>query len=446
MKKTIIGLTAAMMFLATACTKSHKNDTPKTTYERDLSPEGVVFWDNQQTVNLQAHDIVMPNGKRLDDFLAQVGSAPGLSVNAVADGTLGPQAARQQLLGHLMDAALFFTNRNNFVHKDEGANKPAQNGLAYSWGQRNYKIRAVPPGEGNLCPAEVYGLDCSGLLYNLFLLGGIQISSGNAESQRQAAQLKTAILTAYPKLSKITVEDLGKILPADMQTGDIIYWLENGQAHHIGLLALDTKGSLSVAQSNGDETANCEQNYSLKRGPRFSAIANAILPKPKQAGQTGGYGDDYRILRVNTELSGKWTFSIKCAGAGSTLFDLALDFPVTSSNTFTTTTTATDYDGSLNTFKFTFTYDNIHNTLSCVYTMTDASIPNFERKDSFVADLDLGDDTGFLTAQNQYIHNGSGCTEQVRLTNTETQKANASVPAILRQREGQNSFIGSSYR
>jgi len=51
--------------------------------------------------------------------------------------------------------------------------------------------------------------------------------------------------------------------------------------------------------------------------------------------------------------------------------------------------------------------------------MTDSSMPDFERKDQFFVKLEF-DDTGYITAQNVYLNNGSGCTEEVRLVNKET--------------------------
>lgn len=450
MKKAFLLIIIAVTLLfAASCKKSHKEPEIPEDYYKDLSPEGVVFWDAQESVILQEHNIILPNGSRLDDFLKETGNndvkTMANETNAT-DQALGPQKAKNQLIGNLTKAALFFTNRDNFNPKDEGANKPAQHGLAYSWGQRNYQIRQVPPGQGNKCPAAVFGLDCSGLLYNLFDQSGIKISSGNADSQRNVKDLEAAIKKAYPNLTKIKVEDLGKIAEASMETGDMIYWIEGSTAHHIGMVLNDDKGKKSIAQSNGSETDDCASNYSLKRGPRFSAIAKAILPKPKKSGEAGGYGDNYSVIRINTELSGKWTFSIRCAGSATALFNLNLDFPVTTANTFTATTTAKDYDGSTNTFNFTFSYDNVKNELVCTYTMTDNQIVGFERKDSFTVDLDKGDDTGFIPAANQYIRNGSGCGEEVRLVNTETQKDPALTQRTQQLTPVKQPFIGLGFK
>ena len=68
------------------------------------------------------------------------------------------------------------------------------NYLAYSWGGKEHTIRKAPPGANTVCTHQIYGLDCSGFIYQLFKKGGVDIAPGNADRQRKPENIKNAIL------------------------------------------------------------------------------------------------------------------------------------------------------------------------------------------------------------------------------------------------------------
>ena len=216
-------------------------------------------------------------------------------------------------------------------------------------------------------------------------------------------------------VKKFKVENLGKLPLSKFQTGDIIYWWNGLRAYHIGMILLGTSNRMVIAHSTGSSWQNCKANHEwLKRGVVLSDL-NALLNNTYNE----RFRENYRIVRIQTEISGDWVFHLRCQGQSTDLFQLDLEFPTSENTAFNLTKTAVDYDGSTNTFYLDFSYDKEQNILSCTYTMKDSSMPDFERKDQFFVKLEF-DDTGYITAQNVYINNGSGCTEEVRLVNKET--------------------------
>src|SRR5690606_4897471 len=106
-----------------------------------------------------------------------------MSTETEAYNDLGPQDARNLMIARLTVVALNLTDRSKHQYPDEGKGKPAQNGLAYSWGGKDHLKRQVPPGEGTVCQEAVYGLDCSGFIYQLFAQAGVPIVTGPADRQ-----------------------------------------------------------------------------------------------------------------------------------------------------------------------------------------------------------------------------------------------------------------------
>jgi hypothetical protein len=182
--------------------------------------------------------------------------------------------------------ALNLTERSFHQKPDEGANKPSQNGLAYSWGSKKFNVRQSPPGEGTSCQQLIYGLDCSGFIHQLFSTAGVNLLSGPANKQRKAEVLQKAISSSISQLDKITVCDLGSIPKEQFQSGDIIYWTNSSDiATHIGIVLKDIGGTLAVFQSNGaqgDNSLECLNNIGVKRGPRRLLLNDPYWFGPKK--------------------------------------------------------------------------------------------------------------------------------------------------------------------
>ena len=414
MKRSIIWITFAMLMSIYSCKKDkieNNNSDPEA-----LSAAEVEILDNlPEATGFNSSSVVLPNGETLDDYLQEVDSLfynQWMKTTADPYDNLGPQDARNLLIARISAVALNLTDRSKHQKPDEGAGKPAQNGLAYSWGSKNHTIRQTPPGGGTVCTDKIYGLDCSGFIYQLFTNAGVSLLSGPANSQRQPNVLQNAIKSSIPALNKVKVEDLGKIPTSKFETGDIIYWTNNGGvATHIGIVLKDVGGNLAVFQSNGspgNSADDCSKNMGLTRGAR-----RLQLNDPYWFGQGKAYG----ITRINAEISGKWSLFLRCDGTTTDAITLQLNFPTSNSNSFNISGSGIDYDNTSFNCTGTLQYDNTTNVLSGTLYMTKPSAPDFYRYDSFTVKLDR-DETdyfGLLLGDNF----DAGCSVEGRLKNNE---------------------------
>ncbi len=279
-----------------------------------LSEEEAAFWDAQEDVVLTSSDIILPNGLSVEEFMQDMDpdfiNEWSKKSNFTND-NLGPEDSKNLLIAKMNTVALYLTKDSNFVYQGDPDNGiPHQNGLAYSYGQRNYKERLRPPSPYTTCIEEIYGLDCSGFIYHLFLGAKVDLNLPTwSEKQRKPSVLESAIKTAYPQMDKIIVRDTGKIEPSKFESGDIIYWLkvnEKGEkvAFHIGMVLKKKNGDLAIAQSNGHPKSRCQDNYGPKRGPRFVDLRIAIKPRSQN-----GFGDDYGVVRIDTEKMDSLTYN-----------------------------------------------------------------------------------------------------------------------------------------
>lgn len=421
MKKIIITLlVATIIFSNNSCKKDKGGDDITSASEAQsgdfLTPEELSIVDSiPRATNFLPSNILLPNGETVENFMQLVDSGFYNAWNrsqSIFD-NLGPQDARNALISRLTMVAYNLTNRNLHQYPDEGSNKPAQNGLAYSWGGKDHTIRQAPIGAGTICTEEIHGLDCSGFIYQLFAKSGVTIPKGRANDQRQTKTIKNAIIQSIPSLDKVKVDDLGKLDISKFESGDIIYWTKkNGEAFHIGLVLKKTNGSLAVYMSAGTvgvKNSECLSNKDLKHGPVMVEFIH-----PYWFGGAVPYG----VVRINADISGKWDFHLRCQGTTTDALVHNLKFPTDSTQSFHLVKNFIDYDGSPNTSYFDFIYDNTTNILSCSFNMTDGWISGFERRDHFNVKLNR-DSTGYFNCTNDFIHNGTGCGLQVSLVNKE---------------------------
>jgi len=404
------------LFLVTCDKYFWEDDEENNDTENDppLTEEELAVMDTLATIDLKPGEVEMPNGLTLETYLKDMDSVFWNQWNkSSTEIPLGPRDVKNLLVAKMTMVAISLSDRSVFTFPDEGNNAPAHYGLAYSYGSKQYTQRREPPaGE---CNERIYGLDCSGFVYQMFTVSGVAFPIGPANKQRETGTILNALNNAYPEMKKFKVENLGKLPSSKFQTGDIIYWWNGIRAYHIGMILKGTANRLVIAHCTGSQYAPCERNYLwTKRGVVLSDLNTLI-----NATYNKRFRENYRIVRIQTEISGDWVFHLRCAGQTTDLFQLDLEFPTSENTAWDLTKTAVDYDGSTNTFYLEFSYDKEQNILSCAYTMTDSSMPDFERKDQFFVKLEF-DDTGYITAQNVYLNNGSGCTEEVRLVNKET--------------------------
>lgn len=379
-----------------------------------LSAAEVEILDNlPEATGFSSSSVVLPNGEILDNYLQEIDSDfNNLWGRTMAESydNLGPQDARNLLIKRISLIALNLTDKSKHQKSDEGPRKPAQNGLAYSWGSKNHTVRQT--NKGAVCTDEIYGLDCSGFLYQIFTYAGVSLTSGNADTQRLPNVLQNAIKSSIPSLDKVKVDDLGTIPTSKFETGDIIYWANSdGVATHIGIVLKDVGGNLAVFQSNGSPGYNaieCAKNMGSKRGAR-----RLQLNDPYWFGKTKVYG----ITRINAEISGKWKLTMRCVNTSVDALTFNLDFPTSSLSEFKVSGTGIDYDGLAFTCEATFKYDNSTNSLSGNLLSKKPSSSTFYRNDSFVVKLNR-DNTGYfpMILGDSF---DAGCSLEGNLTNNE---------------------------
>jgi hypothetical protein len=168
-------------------------------------------------------------------------------------------------------------------------NKPQQATIAYSWGWKTYDKRTKPLDQ---CTYEIYGLDCSGYFYQIFLPFKIDFMKYGADADDERRSIGPTLQPHFPTIHIAVTNHFGQ---SDFQAGDIVYFYnqKKKKATHIGIVLESDDGTTSFyATSKGDTCSHdddcCKNN--LVHGPH-------ILPLPKQA-------DNSRILgyvRVSTQ-------------------------------------------------------------------------------------------------------------------------------------------------
>ncbi len=292
----ILLLVICIGLVLNTCSEEDELSLEEGLQEEFLSEEVIAFCDNLERVEITTDEILLPNGMSGKEFLQMMDLEVdiGLHQKSTLEKSVTEQLyLKNKLLYNMAKAATYLTTDNNFIYNKEGDLKPAQHGLAYSYGQRDYEFRKVPP--YGACIEEVYGLDCSGFMYQLFKQAGVTEGlTGTAEEIRQPSRLMKYIKKAFPHLTKLKVEDRGQIPLSEFSSGDIIYWLNpDGKARHIGMIVKDTLNELIITQSNGSRSNNCEANFGETRGPCNWKLKEAI--------DSEGLGINYGIVRIGIE-------------------------------------------------------------------------------------------------------------------------------------------------
>ncbi len=305
-----IGFIIGIGLLLTTCSKDEGEEMTfeEAIQHEALSEEQVDYYDNQQSKEFYLDEIFLPNGLTVEEFLQDLDKKDSNKGDNNNLAKKDPVQLKNEILAKVLSNASYFTERTNFPIVAEGPNKPAQEGLAYSFGQRDYTHR-LPPPEGLCKDWEIYGLDCSGFVYHCFLRNlGIDLCEGGwtcAERQRKSDFMTRAIKRKYSDFNELRVHDFGYKPVSEIESGDIIYWMRLNEetneekAWHIGIVFRvgdPNTGELWVAQSNGSngKEGDCETNWSTQRGPRNFILSNCIGPSPN-------FGNNYGILRIGLD-------------------------------------------------------------------------------------------------------------------------------------------------
>ena len=261
-------------------------------------------------------EIYLSTGENLEDAASRLGLSDTRVFNTGNAQT--PEDYKVAFIYNVIKEGEKLINRSNWIFPHEASNKPSQNGLAYVWGGKTYTRRL----SSQYCKEELYGLDCSGLIYQCALAAGVSIPSGNAYKQGQSVTWNGGLPSEWSlRMYDVVIED-GKY-----QTGDILGW-----GNHIGIVEGD-----SVIQSNGRPGEDqCQKNRSISRGPNKISIstAEAWFGKPKNVlrldAGTWSYGywlgqnvDDREVLFLGInqgQINISWMYTQPATGLTPRIF------------------------------------------------------------------------------------------------------------------------------
>ncbi len=260
---------------------------------------------------IQLKDIILGDGQNVLDFLKANDpdflkdypyGRPGRTK------ALSPFQQQQLFFSRMYVMGYYLADDSQHTHPAAGDDSPAQVGLAYSWGSKDYNIRQIPPTASGCMDKKIYGLDCTGMIwamtqaaritvqpkYNFFVLN---ISD---------AQKWTDAFKANADYKDLEMKDMGQLPQGKMRNGDILFW-----GSHVGVCLYGW-----FYQSNGTSNApGCKNNLSPSRGPRMISIAEVLA-----------YGlGPYRVFRTihkpNYSLTIEHKFNDPCGYIGQNYYD-----------------------------------------------------------------------------------------------------------------------------
>jgi hypothetical protein len=441
--KPLIHLVLLLTLLLTSCFSPTQEAPPEVMgLDVPISQPQLEEISNALPSSYGLSDIILPNGLTIKNFLDRFGLSKGgnlvsqsrfLKLTAEA----GPQDQKNLIISRMAQQASYLTNRENFQYSEEASNngvlKPKQDGLGYSYGSKNFSERQLPPA-GSCKQAAIYGLDCSGFIFQLAKNAGITLPVGTANRQSKAATWEEAFKLA--KLDKLKAKELGNIPKSDFETGDIISWDNGAGVYHIGIVLRGVDGKLAVFQSNGSSENQCEANYGTKRGPRQLSLEDPYW--------FSGKAGTWKITRFITDISSEWQLFGRCQGLAADAFSVAIKITTSDEQLqnmptkVTASGTGIDYDGTPFTVALDGTYEQQSNTLNAKLTSRREN-PTIIRVDSFKQRLDQ-DDTGYFPSVFESMTVGQGCPAELRLIN----KSKASIPMVQSTSKvsSKNGFFG----
>lgn len=238
----------------------------------DSLPESVVkYLDTVPQVKVNINEVMLPNGEKYGPYRIKLNQKKDKQENKnLVFRDDGPAEQLAQLIANFATTAASIANDANHQKPAGAADEPKQDGLAYNYGSRDYNARKkmfnIP------CVMKVFGLDCSGYLYHIFIDNGCSDMDLVAAEQAKPANLNKAIAGV---VSGVKAADKGKLTSTSIQSGDLVYWdkLDGQAASHIGI-ALKSGNTVYIYQSNGLKQG-CAENLLTGRGPRNFTLSDS---------------------------------------------------------------------------------------------------------------------------------------------------------------------------
>jgi len=267
----------------------------------DIDEVDVDFWASRPDTVVNLEDVLLDNGMSVKAYLDAndptfMENLPNGRISSPHSGSPVKEDQRRLFLSRMLAVGNFLINDVNHTYPSEGANAPAQTGLAYLWGGKNYtaressypyiKIKPGPPKDtvfAGCTSSRLYGLDCSGFIYTVttraFLPPVVPPGLFSVSGVQDVVKWNNAFRNSGTYDSLIMV-DVGQ-LPANMlRNGDFIFW-----PGHIGVVV-----GGAVYQSNGTpDPEKCANNTGSNAGPRSFALTQGMI---------NAYGKTYTVFRT----------------------------------------------------------------------------------------------------------------------------------------------------
>jgi hypothetical protein len=184
-------------------------------------------------------------------------------------------------------------------------NFPNQYGLAYVFGSKSFSKPAIGSYPGCpcvICQEPLYGLDCSGMIYQMARASGIELVETATSGQSKVASWNQAFDKSM-EFQGLEMRDT-TLDPALFEAGDIIV----APLRHIGMV-FQNLNSIEVLHSIGKPTNSCSKNSDINHGP--------VLARNPAKWVVETFGSKYQVLRViqkNKNLITNGNFSLGNSG------------------------------------------------------------------------------------------------------------------------------------
>jgi hypothetical protein len=274
------------VFAVTTCRK--EPETPGPSKDIPLTVAQDAFLAAVKDTIIRLEDMILTDGRNVRSFLEQYDPEfliryPSGSKNGAAE--LTPFEQKNLFIARMLGAGNYLVEDALHRYDSLSTDKPAQKGLAYLWGGKDFVNRHIPyQGTGECENLMLYGLDCTGMLWSMVKAAGLPpVEPENnffTATIRDVSKWTTAF-KASAEFKDLVMRDTGKQIPPDMmEEGDIILW-----ESHVGVYL-----NGYVYQSNGTSlSTDCRRNMLPDRGPRLIS-----------ADQIAAWGlGDYEVFRTN---------------------------------------------------------------------------------------------------------------------------------------------------
>lgn len=254
-------------------TDDEPQPTPNDPEDGQLTDEQLSYLEAAKDTVVGLEDVILENGQSVKAFLDEndpefLREYPSGRKRETKE--LTPQRQKLTFISRMIGMANYLVTDSYHTYESEGPDKPAQNGLAYSWGSKEYKVRQIPPGVTGQCKdKKIYGLDCSGLLWTVTQAANLEVVPKYNFFVEYITDAKkwTKAFQASTDYKDLEMKDMGQLPKDKIKNGDIILWKQ-----HVGIYLFG-----AFYQSNGRSGApGCNDNLKPDRGPRLVSLANIL--------------------------------------------------------------------------------------------------------------------------------------------------------------------------